>query len=114
MIFVQLVSIGFGLFMAYLTFLHYKRKEFSAYQFIIWEGMFVSFIIVTLLPDRLNFLTEKLGISRAFDLFAVVAFVIILFLTFHNYLLVTKLEKKLETKVRDKALADVKSSQFNS
>ena len=47
---------------------------------------------------------ERLGIARAFDLFAIVAFVMILFLTFHNYLLITRLEKRLEDRVRSNAL----------
>lgn len=107
MINIQVIASIFGLVMAYLSFLHYKRKEFNRYQFVIWEVLWFGFILVTLLPDRFNSITEKLGIARAFDLFAIGAFVIILFLTFHNYLLVTKLEKRLEDRVRSKTLDDL-------
>jgi hypothetical protein len=109
MINIQVLASVFGLFMAYLSFLHYKRREFNRYQFVIWELLWGGFIVVTLLPDRFNSITEKLGIARAFDLFAIGAFVIILFLTFHNYLLITKLEKRLEDRVRTKALEDLPS-----
>lgn len=104
---IQIIAIFFGLFMAYLTFLHYKRKDLNRYQFVIWEILWAGFILVTLLPDKFNFITERLGIARAFDLFAIVAFVIILFLVFHNYLLITKIEKKIEKKVREKTLEDL-------
>jgi hypothetical protein len=93
--------------MAYLTFIHFKKRDFNTYQFIIWELLFGGFIIITILPDRFNFLLDKLGIGRAFDLFAIIAFIIILTLTFHNYLLITKLEKKLEKNVRDDALKNI-------
>lgn len=104
---IQLIALGFGVVMAYLSFLHYKRKEFSRYQFVFWEILWLGFVFVVLLPDRFNFITEQLGITRAFDLFSIIAFVIILFLTFHNYLAVTKLNKKLESKVREQALTSV-------
>lgn len=101
---IQIVASLFGLIMIYLSFLHYKRHEFNRYQFFIWELLWVGFVGVTLLPDRFNYVTERLGIARAFDLFAIVAFVLILFLTFHNYLLITRLEKRLEDQVHNDAL----------
>lgn len=105
---IQIIAALFGLFMAYLTFTNFKRKNFNNYQLVIWEILWGGFILVTLLPDRFNLVIDRLGISRAFDLFSIIAFVIILFLTFHNYLLITKIEKKLETKVREQALKDLK------
>ena len=110
MINIQFIASAFGLIMAYLSFLQYKRREFNRYQFVIWEVLWIGFIVVTLLPDRFNAITERLGIARAFDLFAIGAFVIILFLTFHNYLLITKLEKRLEDRVRQKTLEDLPSA----
>ena len=104
----QIIAVFFGLLMAYLTFLHYKKKDFNRYQFVIWELLFSGFIIMTVLPEKFNFLLDKLGIARAFDLFAIIAFIVILFLTFHNYLLITKLNKKIENKVRDEALKNIK------
>lgn len=101
---IQIIASIFGLVMIYLSFLHYKRHEFNRYQFVVWEILWVGFVGVTLLPDRFNTVTERLGIGRAFDLFSIIAFVLILFLTFHNYLLITRLEKRLEDRVRSSAL----------
>ncbi len=101
---IQIIASIFGLIMIYLSFLHYKRHEFNRYQFVIWELLWAGFVLVTLLPDRFNTVTERLGIGRAFDLFSIIAFVLILFLTFHNYLLITRLEKRLEDRVRSTAL----------
>lgn len=110
---IQIIALIFGLVMVYLTFLHYKRKEFNRYQFVIWEILWFGFIVVTVLPDRFNLLTERLGIARAFDLFAIGAFVVVLSLSFHNYLLITKLEKRLENKVRQKALSEISPHKEN-
>lgn len=105
---IQIIAVLFGLFMMYLTFLHYKRKEFTSYQLVIWLTLWIAFVTVTMLPGRFDYITQRLGISRAFDLFAILAFVIILFLTFHNYLLITKLEKRLEDRVRASSLDTIK------
>ncbi|MFH1457184.1 MAG: DUF2304 domain-containing protein [Patescibacteria group bacterium] len=108
---IQIIAAAFGLFMAYLTFVQYKKKDFNRYQFFIWEVLWLGFVIVTILPEKFNFFTEKLGIARAFDLFAIVAFVIILFLVFYNYLLITKIEKRLVEKTRDKALNKINKNK---
>jgi len=105
---IQIIAAVFGLFMMYLTFLHYKRKEFTSYQLVIWLLLWSSFVLVTLMPGRFDNITQRLGIARAFDLFAIFAFVVILFLTFHNYLLITRLEKRLEDKVRANSLDSMK------
>lgn len=104
---IQLIAALFGLFMAYLTFTNYKRKTFNRYQFIVWEILWLGFFLVTLLPDKFNFITEQLGIADAFKLFSILAFVMILFLVFHNYILITRIEKKIERKIRDKALEKI-------
>lgn len=105
---IQIIAIFFGIIMAYRTFLYYKRKDFNTYQFIVWQVLWFGFIVVTLMPDRFNSIIEELGIIRAFDLFAIIAFVVILFLTFHNYLLITRLEKRLGRSVREDALKPLK------
>lgn len=104
---VQIIGIIFGLLMAYFTFLHRKRKEFSRTESIAWTILWLSMIFTMIFPDSLNIITERLGIVRAFDLFAVVGFVLIMSLSFHNYVIIGKLKKKLEDNIRDDALKDL-------
>ena len=111
---IQIIALLFGICMMYLTFLHYKRHEFNSYQLLIWFMLWLGFVGVTLLPNRFNSITERLGIGRAFDLFAIVAFIVILFLNFHNYLLISKLEKRLEDRVRASSLDALNNDKFKS
>lgn len=101
---VQIVGIIFGLLMAYFTFLHRKRREFSRTEAIAWLVLWAGLIVLMIIPNALNIFTERLGIVRAFDLFAVVGFIIILSLSYHNYVMIGKLKKKLEENVRGDAL----------
>lgn len=107
---IQIIAVLFGIIMAYRTFLHYKRKDFNTYQFFVWQALWAGFIIVIMMPNRFDRILQELGIIRAFDLFAIMAFVVILFLTYHNYLLITRLEKRLHRSVRDEALAPIKQA----
>lgn len=104
---IQILGILFGMSMLYLSFLHFKRKEFNAYQFFIWGVLWIGFIVVVLFPKSLNVFVQRLGVIRAFDLFSVVAFIVVFSLAFHNYVLIARLEKKLERRVREKALSDL-------
>lgn len=104
---VQIVGIIFGLLMAYFTFLHRKRREFSRTEAIAWLVLWAGLIVLMIIPNALNIFTERLGIARAFDLFAVVGFIIILSLSYHNYVTIGKLKKRLETNIRQEALKNV-------
>ncbi|HLA26223.1 MAG TPA: DUF2304 domain-containing protein [Patescibacteria group bacterium] len=104
---VQIIGIIFGLLMAYFTFLHRKRREFSRTEAIAWLALWAGLIVLMVIPNALNIFTEKLGIVRAFDLFAIVGFIVILSLSYHNYVVIGILKKKLEENIRSEALKDI-------
>lgn len=101
---VQIIGIVFSLTMMYLTFVHSKRRAFNKSETAGWLLLWAIFIVALLFPNTFNIFTQRLGIARAFDLFAIVGFVIILSLSFHNYVTVSRLKKKLEDTVRKEAL----------
>lgn len=107
---VQIIGILFSLAMMYLTFVHSKRQAFGKSETTGWLLLWVALILALLFPNTFNIFTERLGIARAFDLFTVVGFIIVLSMSFHNYVVTSRLRKKLETTVREKALQDSKQS----
>jgi hypothetical protein len=104
---VQILGIIFGLFMAYFSFLHYKRQEFKILQFLFWEIVWFCFILVVIFPKITNGLIHKLGINRTMDLLTILGFMLLTFLTFYNYAALHKFKRKLEEKVREDALKDL-------
>lgn len=104
---VQILVIGFCFFMAYLSFLHFKREEFSGPQILFWEIIWAGLVFITLFPRTVNVLIQELGIARAMDLFMILGFMFLTILTFYNYTVVNKLRKKLEKIARDDALKDM-------
>ena len=101
---IQIAGSLFGLFMIYYSFLHYKRKEFTAKEFIFWVFLWVSFTIIALFPFLLDPIYKKIGFLRVLDLLTIVGFMFLITAIFYTYTLTRKNQKKLETIVREMAM----------
>jgi hypothetical protein len=108
---VQIISILFAIFMIYVAFLHWKRKDINGGEMFFWFSLWLGFIIITLFPGILRDLTEILFFTRVMDFLMVLAFMILAFLGFQNYVSNKKMEKKIEELVRKKALENVRSKK---
>lgn len=111
---VQIVAILFGIFMLYVAFLHWRRRELKSLDFLFWGTLWFSFIAVTLFPYFLQSLTQLLFFARVMDLLMVIAFMILAFMGFQNYVSNKKMEKKIESLVRKGALRNVKGKKQTS
>ena len=97
---IQILGVLFALFMIYLTFLHQKRKEFTAKEYIFWIVIWVCFIIVTIFPKILSPIVKTLSLSRTMDLLIILGFIFVVGILFHNYITITKVQRKVEEVVR--------------
>lgn len=97
---IQILGVLFALVMLYLTFLHQKRKEFSAKEYMFWVVLWVGFIIVTVFPKVLEPIVETLNLYRTMDLLVILGFILVIGLLFHNYIELVKTRKKVEDVVR--------------
>lgn len=105
---IQILGIVFGIFLIYFTFLNYKRKEFSKAELVIWAIVWVMFIYLTLLPNSLDFVAEKLNLVRTMDFLTILGFMFLISFTFYNYQLNIHNRRKLERVVRAVALKNKK------
>ncbi|MBU0627933.1 MAG: DUF2304 domain-containing protein [Nanoarchaeota archaeon] len=101
---IQILGFLFGIFMAYYTFLHYKRKEITIKEYSFWVGLWVVFITLTLFPAILKPFLKQIGFARALDFFIVAGFMFLIGSMFYIYLLVRGNQKKIENIVRKIAL----------
>ncbi len=97
---IQILGVLFALFMLYLTFVHQKRKEFSAKEYIFWIVLWVGFIIVTVFPKVLEPFVRTLQLSRTMDFLIIVGFIFVVGVLFHNYIALRNTQKKIEEVVR--------------
>ncbi len=105
---VQIIGLAFGLFMLYLFFLHYKRKDITRLEFAAWFILWTSFLFVTLWPHSLDFLVRSLNFSRTLDFFVFLGVLFIVFMTLYLYLRMRHNSSKLEHLVRRWAMEKAK------
>ena len=108
MIGIQFVAIIFALWMIYFSYLHFRRGEFSKKEFILWEILWLGLVFVVIYPGSVNFILKTFHIVRTFDFVVVVGIVVLFGVTFRNYVLLKRLEKKIENIVRADSLKDLK------
>jgi len=108
MIGIQLLAILFALWMTYFTFLHFRRKEFSLAEFIVWQVLWLGLVVVVLFPKSVGFLLATFRINRTFDLVVIVGIMTLIASTFRNSVVIKRTSKKLEDIVRQQALEDAR------
>ena len=98
---IQVVGSLFAVFMIYYSFLKYKRKEFTAKEFVFWLVLWVLLIVISLFPYILDPISKKLNFARNFDLIVIAGFLFLILAIFYTYTLAKKNQKQLEAIVRE-------------
>ncbi len=101
---IQFIGVIFGSAMLYFTFVKFKRRELSELELTAWFVGWVMLILVAIIPSIIDFIIEPLNFYRRLDFFVVLGFFILLGLSFYNYSVTKKMERKLEIFVRREAL----------
>jgi len=105
---VQIIGVLFGLFMIYLTFLYKKRGEIDQKESAFWFLVWIAFILVSIFPNFLVPLAERLSFSRVMDMLVILGFVFVIGISFYNYHTLRKTQKKVEEMVRKFAFKGAK------
>ena len=104
---VQIIAVLFAIFMIYVAFLHWKRKDINGGEIFFWTLLWLGFIVVTLFPNILQSLTKMLFFTRVMDFLMVIAFMILAFLGFQNHISNRRMERKIEELVRKEATKEI-------
>ena len=105
---IQLLGLLFALFMLYLTFLHYKRKEFTLNEAGFWVGLLIIFVIITLIPRIVDPIVETLNIARTMDFYIILGFMFLIVSNYYTYSQMRINQKKIEKVVREVAIKRAK------
>lgn len=108
MIGIQIIAITFSVIMMYFSYFHYRRNEFRLSELFFWQILWVGLIAVTLFPNSFNFITDTFKFSRTFDLVVIVGIVVVFAVTFRNFVIVRRLERKVEDFTRQESIAKLK------
>jgi len=108
MIGIQILAIIFALWMIYFSYLHFRRGEFKKIEFVLWQVLWVGLVVVVIFPASVKFVLDTFSINRTFDLVVIVGMVVLFGVTFRNYVIVKRMEKKVEDFTRRESLKDIK------
>ena len=93
--------------MIYITQINYKNKILGKLNYLLWIGIWVMIILVSIRPEIVDVYFEE---NYKIDIFYILSVISILFLLILNYFLFLKLnilEKKINTLIRSKSLKDI-------
>lgn len=108
---VQLILSFFALFMVYVLFLHWRRKNISNRFFGLWLFVWLIFVFFTFFPKILEPLIKQLFIVRVMDFGVIGALMILTFVTIQNNIKIKGIETKMEKIVRKISLKKIKSAK---
>jgi|ETNmetMinimDraft_33_1059910.scaffolds.fasta_scaffold17935_2 hypothetical protein len=108
MIALQLIGISIALVAIYMSYLYYRRKDFTKLDFLFWMTIWSVFLIVIITPSSFDFILKTLKIWRMLDMIVIVSLIIIYMLAFNNYAKNKKIQRQIETLIRNHALKPLK------
>lgn len=108
---IQVFGIVFGAFILYMTFLQWKKKEFTFNEWAFWSLFALAFSAVSLFPQVLDQVITALELGRKLDLLIILGFMFLIAAVFYSYKVVRETQKGLEKLVRQLALERAQQPQ---
>lgn len=105
---IQIVTLIFSLVMFYITYLHLKRKEIMVKEAVFFFATWSTTFLLTLFPASANFILNTFRIYRLLDLATIGGFMILVGISYNNFIEIRRLKSKIEKIVREKAIKNAK------
>ncbi|HLD97629.1 MAG TPA: DUF2304 family protein, partial [Candidatus Nanoarchaeia archaeon] len=61
---IQVFGIVFGIFILYMSFLQWKKREFTLNEWAFWSVFALGFSAISLFPEAINPITAALKLER--------------------------------------------------
>ncbi|TMG36549.1 MAG: DUF2304 domain-containing protein [Chloroflexi bacterium] len=108
---IQLIALAFALFMAYLTYVDFRRRRFGVAALGFWAIVWGGLAVVSLVPALFVQLSQALRLARPMDLAVVLGMLILSGATYHNFASIHTANRQLERLVREIALSKLEGNQ---
>ncbi len=104
---IQLIGIFFALLLSYVTFVHFRKKEFTPLEATFWIGLWIIFLFLSIFPAGLDFFIKNwLNFSRRLDFFIILGFLFIIAMIFYVYRTLRRTQRSLENLIQKLALQE--------
>lgn len=106
MIAIQIMAVTIAILVLYINYVNYRRHDLSVVSFLFWSIIWVALIVSSLYPQLFDFATYRFHLARRFDFVMVVGFLIIFVVTYHSFLLINRLDRRIEDFIRRQAIKE--------
>lgn len=97
---IQIVGLAFGAGVLYISFLNYKRNDFTFNEFGFWSVFGIAFAGVSLFPNVLDPIVASLNLTRPLDLFIILGFIFLITGMYYTYTVTRRTQRMTEEIVR--------------
>ena len=101
---IQVFGLVFSAFILYVSFLYYKKRQFTLIEWGFWTGFSVMFAAVSVFPQFLDPVVATLNLTRKLDLFIILGFMFLIAATFYTYTVTRRTDRRMEDVVKKMAL----------
>jgi len=101
---IQIAIVIFSLFAISRIILRVKDKRLSLGGMFFWLTIFVSIIVLVLMPKVMSFLSNIAGVQRGVDLFIYLSIVALFYLLFKLFIMVEKLQQEITSAIKGVAI----------
>lgn len=105
---IQILAVVFGLVMLFMTYYSLKKKQFSAWDFMLWAVVWIGFTLAVIFPTSLKVVLQTFGVISVVQLFSILGMMFIFVVVFFLYKTVKKNNRQVEEIVTKMALKKVK------
>ena len=106
---IQIAVIAFAIVMVFATYTAWRKDQLSPRESLIWSGVWVGLILISLFPDRLRGVIGPLHVARLLDLVIVLAILFLSALTFALNRALRQTQLRIVQLVRSIALDEAKT-----
>lgn len=108
---VQIIGVVFSLIMIYMTYVYYKRNNYSKNSMILWLTVWILVLLLVSIPETVYGIMQALQIERTADFFVLAGFTFFSVIIFYMYVVIKKTARKMEDFVRETAIEEIKKKR---
>ncbi|MFQ5620555.1 MAG: DUF2304 domain-containing protein [Candidatus Nanoarchaeia archaeon] len=101
---IQILAIVFALFAISRTYLRLREGKLKVSQFVFWVVLWLGVVVLAFIPQTASYVSVYLGISRPIDAVIYGSIVLLFYLIFRLYVMLSDIEKTITQLVTDLAL----------
>jgi hypothetical protein len=104
---IQVLLIGFSLFALAKTIKNFKRRKINTFGFAFWVFIWISIIIVAVLPGVTSIFTKLFNVGRGVDFLIYISITLLFYLVFKIFEKLEKIEEEITEIVKKDALKNL-------